>query len=140
LTARIVLAAVLVVVAAIVAWTLDRRRRPAAPSQSRVTIPQQLDRNDFPRPDASWLVVLWSSETCVSCQGLFEKLTPLASDEVAVVDVEFSRHRELHKRYAIDAAPVTVIADLDGVTRASFTGAFNAPEVWSTLAELRAGA
>ena len=89
MTARLVLAIVLVVAAAIVAWVLDRRRKPAPPAQSRATVPKQLDRHDFPRPDAPWLVVLWSSRTCESCQGLFEKLTPLASDDVAVVEVEY---------------------------------------------------
>ena len=109
MTARLVLAIVLVVAAAIVAWVLDRRRKPAPPAQGRATVPQQLDRQDFPRTDAPWLVVLWSSRTCESCQGLFEKLTPLASDDVAVVEVEYQEQPELHKRYAIDAAPITVI-------------------------------
>jgi hypothetical protein len=136
-TARIVLAVVLVVAAGIVALVLDRRRKPAAPAQSRATVPQQLDRRDFPRPDAPWLVVLWSSRTCESCQGLIDKLTPLASDDVAVVEVEYQAQPELHKRYAIDAAPITVIADHEGVTRASFTGSFSATDLWAAVAELR---
>ena len=137
MTARVVLAIVLVVVAAIVAWVLDRRRKPAPPAQSRATVPKQLDRHDFPRPDAPWLVVLWSSRTCESCQGLFEKLTPLASDDVAVVVVEYQEQPALHQRYAIDAAPITVIADREGVTRASFTGSFSATDLWAAVAELR---
>ena len=137
MTTRVVLALVLVVAAAIIAWVLDRRRKPAAPAQGRATVPKQLDREDFPRPDAPWLVVLWSSRTCESCQGLFEKLTPLASDDVAVVEVEYQAEPELHRRYAIDAAPITVIADRDGVTRASFTGSFTATDLWAAVAELR---
>ena len=119
------LAIVLVVAAAIVAWVLDRRRKPAAPAQSRATRPEAARPPRLPRPDAPWLVVLWSSRTCESCQGLFEKLTPLASDDVAVVEVEYQEQPELHQRYAIDAAPITVIADREGVTRASFTGSFS---------------
>ena len=62
---------------------------------------------------------------------------PLASDDVAVVEVEYQAEPELHQRYAIDAAPITVLADADGVTRASFVGAFTATDLWAAVAELR---
>ena len=45
---------------------------------------------------------------------------------------------DLHARYAIDAAPITVVVDNEGVTRHAFIGAYAAPELWSALAELRA--
>lgn len=137
MTARIVLALALVVVAAVVAWVLERRRRSAPPTQGRSLVPQQVDRADFPRPDAPWLVVLWSSRSCASCQGLAEKLQPLASDEVAVVEVEYHDNPELHARYKIEAAPVTIVVDAEGVTRASFAGAFSASELWAAVAGLR---
>jgi Thioredoxin len=136
-TARILIAVALIVVAAIVAWVLDRRRRPGAPTQASATIPPQLDRNDFPHPEAPWLVVLWSSRTCESCQGLFEKIAPLASDDVGVVEVEYQTDPDLHRRYKVDAAPMTIVVDRDGVTRASFVGSFAAPELWASIAELR---
>jgi hypothetical protein len=136
--ARIVVAVVLVAIAAIIAAVLDRRRRPAAPTQGRALVPHQLDRADFPRPDAPWLVVLWSSRTCESCQGLKEKIAPLESADVAVVDVEYQAEPALHKRYRIEAAPMTQVVDAHGVTQASFTGAFDATQLWSVLAELRA--
>lgn len=137
MTTRLILAAGLVALAGAVAWILERRRHTAPPFQGRALVPQQLDRADFPRPDASWLVVLWSSRTCDSCRGLAEKLAPLRSDDVAVVEVEYQTDPELHRRYEIEAAPITVVADAEGVTRASFTGAFEAAEVWAAVAELR---
>lgn len=139
MTARLVLAAGLVALAGVVAWILERRRRTAAPLQGRELVPQQLDRSEFPRPDAPWLVVLWSSRACDSCRGLAEKLAPLESGDVAVVEVEYQTDPELHRRYAIEAAPITVVADAEGVTRASFVGTFEAAEVWAALAELRGG-
>jgi hypothetical protein len=138
MTARIVLAVVLVVVAALVAWLLERRRKPSAPTRDTATIPAQLDRRDFPRPDAPWLVVLWSSRTCESCQGLFEKIEPLASADVAVAEIEYQAETELHRRYGIDAAPITLIVDHEGVTRGSFAGSFGATDLWARLAEVRA--
>ena len=134
---RLVIAVVILAVAGAIAWWLDHRRTVAPPSQGRAVAPQQLDRNDFPRPDASWLVVLFTSRHCDSCAGLVEKALPLASDDVGVVEVEYTLQPELHARYGIDAAPITVLVDRDGVTRGAFIGAYSAPELWSTLAELR---
>ena len=96
-----------------------------------------LDRHDFAGPDAPWLVVLFTSKNCDSCAGLLDKALPLASDQVSVTEVEYPANRALHERYHIDAAPITVLADDDGVTRASFVGAFTATDLWKVLAELR---
>lgn len=135
---QIALAAAVLVVAVVVALVLERRRKPAAPTQGRVIVPAQLDRTDFPRPDAPWLIVLWSSRVCDSCKGLYEKISPLESDDVAVVEIELQAQPEMHKRYGLDAAPITQIVDAEGVTRTSFAGAFNAMELWDEVASLRA--
>ena len=137
---RIVIAIVIVALAAGVAFWLERRRKVAPPTQGRAIVPQQLDRRDFPNPDAPWLVVLFTSKTCESCAGLLDKARPLASDQVSVAEVEYTANRELHERYRIDAAPVTVLADAEGVTRASFVGAFAATDLWNVLAEIRSQA
>jgi hypothetical protein len=136
-TARVIVAITIIVVAALIAWTLERRRRPSVPTQGTATIPQQLDRRDFPRPEAAWLIVLWSSRNCESCRDLFDKIAPLASEDVAVVEVEYQVDPDLHRRYRIDAAPITIVTDRDGVTRASFAGTFAASDVWGALAALR---
>ncbi len=137
MAARILIAVVLLAVAAGVAWWLERRRAAAPPTQGHAVVPQQLDRHDFPRPDAAWLVVLFTSKSCESCAGLLDKAQPLASDGVSVTEVEYGAQPALHRRYRIDAAPITLVVDAQGVTRASFVGAFAASDLWSTLAELR---
>jgi hypothetical protein len=136
---RIVLAVGIFAVAAGIALWLDRRRQESAPSQGRDLVPHQLDRNDFPRPDAAWLVVLFTSVHCDSCKALAAKAAPLESADVAVAEIEYTAHPDLHRRYDIDAAPITVVADRAGVTQASFVGAFEATALWTKLAELRAG-
>jgi thioredoxin-like negative regulator of GroEL len=83
------------------------------------------------------LVVLFSSSTCDGCQAMAEKVRALESDDVAVVEVEFSAARELHARYGIDAVPIVVVADHDGVTRASFAGSASATDLWAAVAALR---
>jgi hypothetical protein len=139
-TVRIAIAVVIIVVAGGIAWWLERRRIAAPPTQGRAIVPQQLDRNDFPRPEAPWLVVLFTSQHCDSCAGLIDKASPLISDEVSVTEVEYGAQPELHRRFDIDAAPITVLADAAGVTRASFVGAFAATDLWNALAEVRAQA
>jgi hypothetical protein len=136
---RVVLAIAILVIAVGIAWWIERRRTVAPPSQGRAVAPEQLDRNDFPRPEAPWLVVLFTSRHCESCAGLVDKALPLASDDVAVVEVEYTADPALHERYHIDAAPITVLVDSEGVTRGAFVGTYAAPELWSALAELRAG-
>ena len=135
---RIVVAAGLFALLAGLAWWLERRRRHDAPTQSPALAPSQLDRADFPRPLAPWLVVLFTSNTCDSCEGLFDKAAALESDDVVVTEVEYFANRALHERYHVEAAPMTLVADADGVVRISFIGAFAAPELWSAVAELRA--
>ena len=111
---RAVVAVVLVAMAAVVAMVLGRRR-PDAPTQPTWSVPDQLDRADFARPDAPWLVVVFSSTTCLSCADAVEKARVLAAAEVVVQEVEVAARPGLHRRYGIEAVPVTIVAD-GGVT------------------------
>jgi hypothetical protein len=135
---RVVVAVVLFAVLAVFAWWFERRRRKDAPTQSPALPPTQLDRADFPRPLVPWLVVLFTSSNCDSCAGLYDKAAALESDDVAVAEVEYFANPALHERYHVEAAPMTLIADADGVVRMSFVGAFAAPELWTAVAEVRA--
>jgi len=134
--------AITVLVAAVAigaALLIQRRTHVDAPTQPEsYEVPAMLDRADFDRPDAPWLVVVFSSSTCLSCQDAWQKVQLLESDEVAVQDVEVAEHKTLHQRYGIDAVPMIVVADDDGVTRASFVGVPTAADLWAALAELRA--
>lgn len=134
---RLLIAAAIAIVVVVVAVVVRRRRRSDPPTQRTFTTPAQLDRADFDRPDTPWLVAVFSSATCDSCRAVVAKAEVLASDDVAVVDVEFGRQRSLHERYAIDAVPATVIADSRGVVVASFVGAVTATDLWAAVAEAR---
>jgi Thioredoxin len=133
---RVVVAVVLVAVAVAVAVVLERRR-PDAPSQGSWEVPAQLDRGDFPRPDAPWLVAVFTSATCSTCAAVAAAAAPLAGDAVAVVEAEAKERRDLHDRYRIEAVPTLVVADADGVVRASFLGPVTATDLWATVARVR---
>ncbi|MGI8984394.1 MAG: hypothetical protein ACR2HM_07665 [Acidimicrobiales bacterium] len=133
---RVLLAAAVVVVAVIVAVVLERRR-PEPPTQGSWAVPAQLDRADFFRPDAPWLVGVFTSDTCDTCAKAVTQAKVLASDSVAVEEAEVKARPDLHRRYHIDAVPIIVIADADGVVRRSFTGPPSATDLWAAVAGAR---
>jgi len=133
---RLLIAAAIVVVAVAVALIV-RRRRPDAPTQPAGRAPTQLDRDDFERPDAPWLVAVFTSATCDSCADVVAKAAVLASDDVAVTDIEWQTRRDVHDRYRIDSVPLLVIADRDGVVRGSFAGPVTATDLWAAVAAAR---
>jgi hypothetical protein len=135
---QLLVALVLAVVAVGVAAVLRRRGGHDGPIQGPAwTAPEQLDRQDFDRPDAAWLVVVFSSATCDSCAAMVDKARVLASADVAVQEVEAGARPELHERYRIEAVPITVVADGAGVVQASFIGPATATDLWAAVAGLR---
>lgn len=134
---RALIVAVVALVAIVVAVVLQRRQPAADPVPTGYNVPGQLHRPDFARPDAEWLVVVFSSATCETCAGVWAKVEVLESDAVAVDDIEVTARRDLHERYRIDGVPTTVVADREGVVRASFLGPVTASDLWAALAELR---
>jgi hypothetical protein len=114
-----------------------RKRRPEPPTQSRSGPPQQLDRNDFPRPHASWLAAVFVSDTCHTCADVVPKVMLLESAEVAVTVASYQEHRAIHDRYQIDSVPTTVLADHTGEVHKAFVGPVSATDLWAAMAELR---
>ena len=131
------LVVVLVLVAVGIAAVINRRRRPPAPTNVSHTVPDRLDRADFVRPEAPWLVAVFTSASCSSCGGVWDKARHLDGDAVAVQEVEAGAARVLQDRYRITAVPTVVIADAVGVVRAAFVGPVTATDLWATMAELR---
>ncbi|HWJ62586.1 MAG TPA: thioredoxin domain-containing protein [Acidimicrobiales bacterium] len=132
--------AIVVIVGAIagaVAWYLQRRSAPEPERGASWTVPELLNRADFDRPDAPWLVVLFSSSTCLACRGTAAKAELLASDEVAYQEVDHLERRDLHDRYGVDAVPLLLLVDPVGSVRRSFVGEPTATDLWAALAELR---
>jgi hypothetical protein len=133
---RLLLALVLAAAALLVAAVLRRRGSPS-PIQAGWEAPVQLDRADFARPDAPYLVALFSSDTCQTCAAMARKVAVLACREVAVDEVEYGARQKLHEKYRIEAVPIVVVADSAGVVRARFIGPATATDVWAAVAEVR---
>ena len=136
---RLLVAVALAAVAVAAAAVARRRRAAEAPTQptSGWVAPAQLDRADFARPDAPWLVALFTSATCDSCRSTIEKAGVLDSQDVAVEVVDSVAGKGVHTRYHIEAVPIVCIADHAGVVVRSFIGPVTATDLWAAVAEAR---
>ena len=126
-----------VVVVALLANLWQRKRQVDAPTQGASEIPSQIDRSDFVRPEASWIVLAFTSATCQTCSDIERKVRVLETSSVAIQILEFTAERELHKRYKIDAVPAVLMADASGVVQANFLGPVSATDLWAALARAR---
>jgi len=133
---RLLVAAVVAgVVVAVVVWA--QRRSPGPQPVPSPTIPSAVRRSDFDRPEAPWLVVVFTSRTCATCEGVLERARPLESPEVAVVEAEVADRPDLHAAYGIDSVPVTLVVDAAGEVVTSFAGPVSSAHLWAAVAEAR---
>ena len=124
-----------VAVALLVAMVLGRK--PGAPASNTHHVPNLLDRNDFVRPEAPWLVAVFTSSTCDTCAGVWERAELLTSDQVATQRIDFQTDKALHERYNIDGVPTLVGADADGAVKRGFLGPVTATDLWAAVADER---
>lgn len=134
---RVVVAVLLAGVALAIAAYQQRRERPDAPVRTGYSVPQQVDRADFARVEAPWLVAVFTSSTCSTCAGVWDRARHLESDAVAVQELEYVADRTVHDRYQIEAVPVVLIADAAGAVQRSFVGPVTATDLWAAVAEAR---
>jgi hypothetical protein len=137
MTTRLLIVGGLVLVAVVIALVAQRRRPTAPTNPGSYTAPAQLDRADFGSPAEPWLVVVFTSATCDTCAGVWSRAEALRSDAVAVIEVEAAVRPDLQQRYGIEAVPITVIADDEGVVRRSFVGPVSSTHLWAAVAEVR---
>ena len=133
---RLLLLAAIVPAAAAAAHLLQRWR-PDAPLRTGWAVPEQVDRDDFDRPEAPWLITVFTSATCEACDAVAAAAEPLASEEVVVQIVEYGSRRDLHDRYGVEAVPMVLVVDTVGVVRADHVGPVSATHLWGSVAEVR---
>lgn len=134
---QIIIVAAVAAVALAVGWFMQRQAPDAPTGVTEHKTPAQIDRNDFLRPDAEWLVAVFTSATCQTCAKVWTSAQLLESDVVAIQNIEVGADAPLHERYSITAVPSVVIADAQGVARGSFLGPPTSADLWAKLAELR---
>ncbi len=134
--ARTLIALGVIAGALAVAW-LYRRYRPSTPTAPTYSVPTRLERWDFAQPNTEWLLAVFTSKTCSTCAAVIKAAESLADDALAVQEVEFRRHGELHRRYTVDAVPLAVLADRTGTVCASVAGPATEAELAALVASVR---
>lgn len=134
---QILIVVAVAVLALGVGWFMQKQAPDAPTSVPNHKTPAQVDRNDFTRPDAPWLVAVFTSATCSTCAKVWTSTQLVESVEVAIQNAEVKDDADLHERYNITAVPAVIIADSSGVVRGSFLGPPTSADLWAKLAELR---
>ncbi len=132
---NVLIAVVLGAVALGAAWIINRKK----PRTSAVVdhhVPTHVDRADFARPEAPVLVAVFTSATCATCAAMLSTARHAASDAVVVEEAEATARADVHDRYQIDAVPIAVVVDRDGVVRASFAGSMSADDLGAAIDQL----
>ena len=98
-----------------------------APKPFAFAAPTLLVRTDFPEPDKPWLLAVFTANKCRSCAEVWDEAQKLAAADpaasrVSLAKIESPSHKKLHRRYGIEAVPLTVAADKNGKVRACHLG------------------
>lgn len=105
--------------------------------------PTLLARSDFPGPDKPWLLAVFTATKCQSCDAVWQEAQKLvaaesAASRVSLVRVDSPSQKKLHRRYGIEAVPLTAAADQIGEVKACHLGLLP-PAVLSDLSDLFSG-
>ncbi|MEX0767583.1 MAG: thioredoxin domain-containing protein [Microthrixaceae bacterium] len=116
-----------------------QRKKSAGPTDAITEhrAPTQLERSEFDSPNKPWLVAVFTSTSCSTCEQVWATAAVLESAEVAVQQIEVTQFPRLHEKYAITAVPIVALVGKDGLVQASFLGPVSATHLWAAVAELR---
>ena len=98
------------------------RRNTDSPTVPKSSLPIQIDRKDFEHPETDWILVLFSSDSCESCDKVRQLLKAQETRLLHIQEVTFPKDNFLHQRYAIESVPIVLLAGVDGVVVWSFAG------------------
>ncbi len=132
---RLVIAAVLIVVAIAIASLAQRRRSASATAVPRSELPPVVDLVAVGIPEGPALVV-FTEETCRTCQSAIAVVRGPAGAGLPVAEVPFGIERELHRRHGIGTVPTTVVADVGGRVVDGWVGSVDLSGLAAALAQV----
>ena len=133
---RLAIAAVLVLVALVVAFAIQRQRRSAAASLPHSSLPATVDLASLGIA-AGPAIVVFTEETCRTCAAAVAAVRGPAGAGVPVAEVPFASERDLHSDHGIDTVPTTVVTDADGQVVDGWIGRVDAAELTAALAHVQ---
>ena len=132
---RLIIGAAIAAVAIVVAVVVDHRK-PDSPTGGSGHVPMQLDRDDFADPETAWVLLVFTSATCRSCAKVWKQAIAIDRPNLSVQGVGVEAAKEIHERYRIDAVPLALLVDSEGVTQRFFLGPTAPGEIEEAAARL----
>jgi thioredoxin-like negative regulator of GroEL len=86
--------------------------------------------------EAGPAVIVFTESSCDSCQTAVRLVRGPAGAGIRVADIEYGAEPELHKKFAIDTVPTTLVVDSEGNVLAGWTGRVDLSQFTTALAEL----
>ncbi len=81
-------------------------------------------------------IIVFTESTCDSCQTAVRLVRGPAGAGMPVADIEYAAEPGLHKKFAIDTVPTTLVVDNEGNVLAGWTGRVDLGEFTTALAEI----
>ena len=134
---RLAIALAVAALALLIAWMLQRRRRPPV-AGPRLTVPERVDRADFRGARAPWLLAVFTNHDCETCGAVWDRVQGLGGGTIDTREVRYEIDPDLYERYGVDACPLVILVDTDGVVRASHHGPVTLAELERSLEEVGA--
>lgn len=97
-----------------------------SPVPSKVDISKSDSRTFFTSPWALWI---FTAQSCMTCPGVVKLARQLESEEVSIHEFPIEEDEDIHRLYAIDSVPLTLIINETGVVERWFFGPLNLAEV-----------
>ena len=135
---RLIIAALLIVVAIAVAWFLQRRRGAPAAAVPRSELPSAVDLAAVGMAGGPAIVV-FTEETCRTCAAALAVVRGPAGAGLPVAEVTFGDDRELHRRHGIDTVPTTVVTDIRGQVVDGWVGSVDLSGLAAALVQVVQG-
>lgn len=131
---RLIIAAVLIVVALAVAWLAQRRRGASAAALPRSELPSAVDLEALGVAGGPAFVV-FTEETCRTCAAALAVVRGPAGAGLPVAVVPFGAKGELHRQHGIDTVPTTVVTDAHGQVIDGWVGRVDLSGLAAALAQ-----
>lgn len=125
---RLIITLALLAVVGALAYVYQNRRATAQVATAN-PLPSHVDRSAFIAPNAPWLLVVFSSASCLACADVWKHAQGFEQANVAVQEVEVLADPELHGAYNIDSVPSTLVVDAQGIVKADFVGPLSPADI-----------
>ena len=132
---RLLIAAGLGLAAVLIGMLLRRSGPPPPISVRRNQLPTRVSLTEL-GADSVPTLVIFTESSCQSCREAEGVIRGPAGAELPVLEYEYGESAEVHKKFAIDTVPTTLVVGADGTVVAGWLGRIDLGEFASALAQV----